>query len=70
MNVTAEKSCDEAYQLKELFRMQGTERIREQLAKYIADLKSGIFFKTVAGFLFEINVVIGVKSILTTQLSV
>ncbi|RUS92072.1 hypothetical protein EGW08_000096 [Elysia chlorotica] len=40
VNVTADKSCNEAHELKELFRIQGTERIREQLAKYIAELKS------------------------------
>merc|ERR1712179_496215 len=40
VNVTVDKTCDEAYYLKEIFRVQGTKLIREKMAKYISDLKS------------------------------
>ncbi|XP_059163684.1 activator of 90 kDa heat shock protein ATPase homolog 1-like [Physella acuta] len=40
VNVTADKSSNEAHELKDIFRTQGTELIRQQLAKYISDLKT------------------------------
>ena len=39
--VTADKSSDESYQLKELVRSVGTGLIREKLAQYIKELRQG-----------------------------
>ncbi|XP_005104369.1 activator of 90 kDa heat shock protein ATPase homolog 1 [Aplysia californica] len=39
VNVTADKSCDEAHKLKDIFRVEGANLIRERLAKYIEDLR-------------------------------
>ncbi|KAH9519589.1 AHA1, activator of heat shock 90kDa protein ATPase [Bulinus truncatus] len=40
VNVTADKSCNEAHELKDIFREEGTKLIRTQLEKYITDLKT------------------------------
>lgn len=39
--MTAEKSSDESYQLKEMVRSVGTGLIREKLAQYIKELRQG-----------------------------
>ncbi|CAL1534985.1 unnamed protein product [Lymnaea stagnalis] len=40
VNVTADQSCNEAHQIKDIFKAEGTKRIQAQLAKYITDLKT------------------------------
>ncbi|XP_055880632.1 activator of 90 kDa heat shock protein ATPase homolog 1-like [Biomphalaria glabrata] len=40
VNVTADKSCNEAHELKDIFRVEGAKLIRTQLEKYITDLKT------------------------------
>ncbi|BFZ07591.1 hypothetical protein BsWGS_10630 [Bradybaena similaris] len=40
VNVTADKNCDEAEALKEIFRSEGAKCIRRQLAQYISELKT------------------------------
>ena len=42
VNVTITDKSDEAYKLKEIMRKKGTEKIREQLGKYMEDLKQGM----------------------------
>ena len=39
--VTAEKSSDESYQLKEMVRSVGTALIREKMSQYITELRQG-----------------------------
>ena len=41
MNVTVKSEKDEAYKIKEFMRKTGQERIREQVALYIKQLKEG-----------------------------
>lgn len=46
--MTADKSSDESYKLKEIVRTVGRKLIREKLAQYIKELRQGkLFFLTV-----------------------
>ena len=48
INVTANTSKDEAYEVKEFMRKVGTSKIQDQLGLYMEQLKKGLFISFAA----------------------